>query len=297
MRNLRSTGTWVVLTAAATLLSACAAPDANDATAQAAAAGRQLEPRASDKPLKPKEMQQALADAYAAFERKQYDAAMTGAQRVLAGNPAGKGAAEAQYLRGRVLEERAAQASGVGDSSGAKAALQSAREAYNAALAANPAPAVEGNIRAGIANVAYFQDDYATAIAEWTAAHEKITEPQTKAWVLYRVGLSQQRFGNFPDADRTFALVQQQYSGTEAARRAAAHQGARGFHVQVGVFTSPTNADATIASLRADGIIGTHITDAQGRHVVRIGPAPTYDQAKALKARLAAKFPDAVILP
>jgi cell division septation protein DedD len=115
--------------------------------------------------------------------------------------------------------------------------------------------------------------------------------------VLYRAGLSQQRSGNFAEADKTFAAVQQQFPNTEPARRAAAHQGARGFHVQVGVFATPANADATLASLRTDGVIGMRLTDPAGRNVVRIGPAPTYEQAKALKTRLAAKYPDAIIIP
>src|SRR5688572_11393839 len=163
----------------------------------------QPQPIAPRQPLKAKDAEQVLNDAYAAFDRKQYDAAMAGAQRVLVGNAQGPGAAEAQYLRGRVFEERATQADESGNKPAAKTALQSARDAYNAALAAKPTPAAEGRIRAGIANVAYFQEDYATAIAAGTAALDKTAEAQVKAWVLYRVGLSQQRFGNFTEADRT----------------------------------------------------------------------------------------------
>jgi cell division septation protein DedD len=196
-----------------------------------------------------------------------------------------------------VFEERATQAANKGDITAAKSNLQAARDAYNAALGASPAPNVEGNIRAGIANVAYFQEDYSTAVAQWTAANEKITEPQTKAWVLYRVGLSHQRYGNFIEADRTFAAVQQQFPGTEPARRAAAHQGARGFHVQVGVFGAPANADGAVTDLRKEGVIALTVADPAGRHIVRVGPVPTYEQAKALKTRLAGKYPDAIIIP
>jgi len=252
---------------------------------------------ATGKPLKSNEVKPALESAYAAFERKQLDAAMTGADRVLVGNPAGPGAAEAHYLRGRVLEERAQEAARKEEIPEAKSNLQAARDAYNAGLSAKPAPAVEGNLRAGVANVAYFQEDYSTAISQWTVAADKIADPQTKAWVLYRVGLSQQRFGNFPDADRTFATVQKDFPGSEPAKRAAAHQGVRGFHVQVGVFGATANADGAVTDLRKEGVIALIVADPAGRHIVRVGPVPTYEQAKALKTRLAGKYPDAVIIP
>jgi cell division protein FtsN len=196
-----------------------------------------------------------------------------------------------------VFEERAKAADGAKDVPAARAALQSAREAYNAALAAKPASAVEGNIRAGIANVAYFQEDYSTAIAQGTAAQDKITDPQVKAWVMYRVGLSQQRFGSFADADQTFAQVLQQFPNTEQAKRAAAHRGVNGFYVQVGAYGSPANADNALAGLRADGVIGMRLTDPAGRNVVRVGPMRTYDEAKKVRARIAGKHPDALIIP
>jgi tetratricopeptide (TPR) repeat protein len=219
---------------------------------------------------------------------------MAGADRVLVGNRDGAGAAEAHYLRGRVFEERADQSS---DPVTAKTSLAYARTAYNAALEAHASPELEGRARAGIANVAYFQDDYATAIAEYTAAFNKLADPSSKAWALYRIGLSQQRFGNFEEADQTFAKVQQGFPSTEPAKRAGQHIGARGFQVQIGTYTTPANAQNAVAALRAEGVIGTQQADPTGRMAVRVGPVPTYDQARALKTRLAAKYPDALIIP
>jgi TolA-binding protein len=284
----------LVLVFAAVMAKGCVAPDEGAGGNAKLAGQRTGKPQ---QPLKAAELQQTLDSAYAAFEQKQLDAAMSGAQRVLVGNPAGPGAAEAHYLCGRVLEERATQASNAGNGASAKSMLQSAREAYNAALTARPTPAVEGRIHAQIANVAYFQDDYSTAIAEGTAAMANTPEPQAQSWILYRVGLSQQRFGNFPEADRTFAAVQQKFPNTEPARRAAAHQGAKGFYVQIGVFNSAPNADSALAALRTDGVIGIRLLDASGRNVVRVGPVANYDQARGIKSRLAGKYPDAVIIP
>jgi tetratricopeptide (TPR) repeat protein len=272
------------------LMTGCAAPENSGPAGQATAHQQQ-------QPLKRKDAEQVLAQAYASFEAKQYEAAMAGADRVLVGNRDGAGAAEAHYLRGRVFEERAIQASGAGNNISAKSSLAYARSAYNAALEARPAPNVEGNVRAGIANVAYFQDDYAAAIGEGTAAYKKLTDPVSKAWALYRVALSQQRFGNFAEADQTFATVEQAFPNTEPAKRAATHQGARGFQVQIGAYTTPANAQNALNALRADGVIATPQTDPSGRTVVRVGPVPTYDQARAMKARLATKYPDALIIP
>lgn len=290
MRNVRGVGMWAGMTLAAAVMlgvGGCAPPEGAAAGPGASAA--------PPTPLKAKDLREAINAAYAAFERRQYDEAMAGAERILAANPQSPGAAEAHYLRGRIFEERSRAAGG--DLSAARAAMQSARDAYNAALLLTPAPQLEANIRTQIANVAYHQEDYATAVAQWQAAYDKIADPQAKAWVLYRTGLSQQRFGNFTEADRTFAAVRQQFPNTEQARRAAAHQGARGFHVQVGTFTSPANADAALKDLRAAGVIGMSLPNAAGRQVVRVGPAPTYEQAKALRARLSGKYPDAIIVP
>jgi tetratricopeptide (TPR) repeat protein len=273
--------------ALAALMTGCAAPENSGP-------GKPGQAAVNQKPLNRKEAEQVLNQAYAAFDAKQYDAAMQGADRVLVGNRDGAGAAEAHYLRGRVSEERAIQAT---DAVAVKTSLVYARTAYNAALGAHPTPEVEGRVHAGIANVAYFQDDYATAIAEYTAAFSKLTDPSSKAWALYRVALSQQRFGNFDEADQTFAKVLQGFPTSEPAKRAGQHQGARGFQVQIGTYATPANAQNAVAALRAEGVMGTQQTDPTGRVVVRVGPVPTYDQARALKARLAAKYPDALIIP
>lgn len=295
MRNVRGTRMWaarVLVGAAVTwgmlMASGCAPQDGAAGTPGAAAK--------PPPPLKRKELEQAVQSAVTALEGRRYGEALAAADRVLASNPQGPGAAESHYVRGRVFEQRSID-SGNKDIPAAKAAQQSARNAYNAALTNTPSPALEANIRAGIANVAYYQEDYATAIAQGTSAYQKLTLPDPKAWVLYRVGLSQQRFGSFPEADRTFAAVQQEFPNTEQARRADAHQGARGFHVQVGTFSSQPNADGALAELRSQGVIGLSLPNANGQHVVRVGPVPNYDQAKALKARVAGKYPDAMIIP
>src|SRR3954465_2468151 len=158
-----------------------------------------------------------LRAGYGALDAKQYDSAVQHADEQIAKSPQGPGSAEALYLKGRALEAKAAPG---GNSTNPDADWQAARSAYVDALALNPGPKLEPHIRAGVANIAYFQNDYATALQQWTAAYDKIRDEETNAWILYRIGVCQQRLGDFDTADKTFATVQDSFKNTEAADRA-----------------------------------------------------------------------------
>jgi len=242
----------------------------------------------------PPTRQQELAGAYSAFEQKQYDQAMAAAERVLAQDSVGAGSAEALYLEGRVHEQKAQEAP---NPAAAREQLRTARSVYQRALATKPAQPLEAYLRAGIANTSYFLEDYPTAAREWDAAFPHVNDPEAKAWVLYRAGLSEQRQGHFPQADRHFAEVQQLFPGTEQAKRAATHQGAAAFYVQVGTFGSNANADNTAGVLKAQGYAAVKAADPSGRQSVAVGPVPTYQQARTLRDRLVAQYPGAIIVP
>jgi cell division septation protein DedD len=124
-----------------------------------------------------------------------------------------------------------------------------------------------------------------------------LKNPETKSWVLYRTGLCHQRLGQFDQADKTFADVQQKYPNTVPAQRAREHAGARGFMLQLATFASPSTAQNTMESLRRDGVNPTAAADGRGRTVVRIGPLSSYQQALTLKQRYQDRFADALILP
>ena len=80
--------------------------------------------------------------------------------------------------------------------------------------AAKSNAAVEGDIRASLCNVAFFQDDFAESIRQATAAMPLVTSPHVPKRLLFRKGVSQQRLGEFTDADLTFRQVEQHYPGT-----------------------------------------------------------------------------------
>ena len=233
-----------------------------------------------------------LETGYAALEAKNYNAAMAAADAQLRRAPAGPGSAEALYLRGRALEQRQA-----GSPQQSKSDWQAARAAYQEALNQKPSPQLEAHVRCGLANVAYFQDDYNTAMREWAMAYERLDDPAAQGWVLYRLGLCHQRTGNFQQADKLFAQVQQEYANTVPAQRAREHHGARSFTLQLATYANRATADAAVAALRREGVNPTQTVDAQGRTVVRVGPISTYQQALALRQRYADRYPDALILP
>lgn len=237
---------------------------------------------------------QELTAAYAAFDQKQYDDAIAAAGRVLAEDSVGPGSAEALYIQGRVHEQKAREAA---NSSMAKDHLRTARALYQRALATKPAQPLEAYLRAGLANASYFLEDYPTAAREWAASYPHVNDPDAKAWVLYRAGLSEQRQGRFAQADQRFAEVQQLFPASEQAKRAAARQGAVAFYVQVGTFGNNANADNTAGMLKAQGYSPVKATDPSGRQSIAVGPVPTYPQAKTLRDRLVSQYPGALIVP
>ena len=234
-----------------------------------------------------------LEQGYADLEKRQYDAAISKADAFLASNSTGgSGSAEALYLRGRALEQKTAA-----NPHESRQNLQSARSAYLDALNHNPSPELEARVRASLANVAYFQDDYATALNEWKTAYEGLENADTRAWVLYRMGLCHQRLGHFKEADAAFANVIKQYPSTTPARRAKEHQGATAFFVQLGTFNSAAGADRATEEVRKQGVTPSRATDAQGRHLLRVGPLTSYGQAQAVKSKFTGTYPDAIIVP
>jgi TolA-binding protein len=233
-----------------------------------------------------------LQAASRSIEAQQFDQAIAQADSYLAKIPHGPGSAEALYLKGRGYEGRVAQ-----NTAAANANLQSARTAYISALAANPSPVLEPSIHASLANVAYFQDDYATALAQWTTAYPKLLDDSVRGWVLYRIGICHQRLGHFEQADQTFAQVQNTFRNSVPAQRAREHQGARAFHVQLATFASATSADNAAVKLRTQGVTPVRTMSPQGQQQLRIGPVATYAQAMTLKNRFSSQYPDAMVVP
>lgn len=233
-----------------------------------------------------------LAGGYQALEQQQFDSALTSADDYLQKSPHGPDSAEALYLRGRALADRVAA-----NPDQSKTNLQSARVAFVQALALNPRQPLDSYIRTSLANIAYFQDDYQTATQQWTAAYERLQNKDLKAWVLYKIGRSLQRLGRFDQADRTFEAVQRQYPNSPPAQLAREAQGERQFYVQLATFNSSSSAQRAADAVRRMGITPLLTANASSQHVLRIGPFVSYEQARSMRSRFAAQYPDALINP
>jgi tetratricopeptide (TPR) repeat protein len=234
-----------------------------------------------------------LQRANTALAAKDYAAVTAAAdEQIAAKENTSKSLAQAYYLKGRAVESRPKPVP-----SAASADLAAARALYEQALAQKPPEPEESKIRSALANVAYFQDDYTTALGNWNAAAKNLPTQEDRAWAMYRIGLSQQRLGRFDQANNTFEQVQRTYPNSEQARRAAERAGNKAFRVQVATFATPTPADQVIQKLRARGLSPTRQSDLQGRSVVVIPELPTYQAAKDVRAKVVSDFPDALILP
>jgi tetratricopeptide (TPR) repeat protein len=235
-----------------------------------------------------------LAGAYQQLDgpNPNYVEIAAAADAYLTAEPKGSAAADALYLRGRALEEKAQR-----DPASPQKDWSDAYNHYGQALELKPRPALEALLHVGMGNVLYFQDRYAAAISELSAAYEKLERPADKAWALYRIGLCHQRLGNWSQADKDFADVRQQYPNTDPAIRAHDHQGYNAFWVQVATFANAQMASVAMADLRKQGLAAQLFVDtSRNAQVVRVGPL-TYESAMATKQKVLAKYRDAIIVP
>ena len=228
-----------------------------------------------------------------ALQARQFDAAAADADDYLRGQPHGPDAAEADYIKGYAMQNKAF----ADRPDGRRRDALDARQAFTAGLAERPAGELAGYLHAGLSTVALYADDFPTAIEQAQAAIPLVARPEVKAGLLYNVGLAQQRLNRFGDADQTFEQVQQQYPGTPAAAGAAAHLHQTMFYVELAHYASPADADRAVASLRASGAVVSRRSDAAGLTVVTLGPFSTYTAARQQQLALLGTFPTAVVGP
>jgi len=243
-------------------------------------------------PAPPPQPPASLIGANQALATQQPDVAIADAQAYLRSQPSGPYAAQAWYMEGRGYYMKVANSPGESQSN-----LSQAKTCFLEALQKSPDSALEGDIRAEYANVAYFQDDFAETIQQSSAALPLEKKPQTDAFLLLRIGMSQQRLGRFTDADQTFQQVIQRYPGTPIAESAREHAGQNNFYVQLATYADKKLADQAMGSVQGSGVILSQRTDAKGNIIIDAGPYSTYSDAKKVKVQLQANFPQSLIVP
>ncbi|MDB5325501.1 MAG: hypothetical protein JWM57_1070 [Phycisphaerales bacterium] len=231
-----------------------------------------------------------LSLGQAALSQRNYPEAQSRFDAYLKNDANGPRAAEAYYLKGHALQDARFE-----DQADAQSHLQQARLAYIDALKAGTDDrALEGLIRASLADVAFWQEDYQVAAEQGAAAYGLLEDPNVRAMSLYRAGLSQQRLGQFEKGDKTLALVVQYHPGTQQALRAKQRIGIRAFNVKI-PFTSTAAATGAVAALTRQGFAPA--PPVAGDPSINIGPFTTYAQANAARTRLNTQYPKAVIVP
>jgi tetratricopeptide (TPR) repeat protein len=243
-------------------------------------------------PEAPPQAPSSLVAANSALISKQPDAAIADAQAYLRNAPNGIDAAQAWYLEGCGYEMKVANGPGEMDSD-----LSHAEDCYKDSLTASPSAQLEGDVRASLSNVDYFQDKFADAIQQATMAISLTSSPKTKSFLLYRIGLSQQRLGLFEEADKTFRQVDQRYSTLPVATAAREHEGLREFYVQLATFNDRAAADRAAGTLHSSGVVISQRTDSKGNIIIDDGPFASYSEAKKAKVQLQTSFPQSVIVP
>jgi tetratricopeptide (TPR) repeat protein len=225
-----------------------------------------------------------------ALDVGQTDDAIRDADAVIASND-GPAMAEAYYLRGYAIEIRPKS-----DNIAAAHDLALARESYSRGLNYDPRAAIAGRLHVQLGNVCYYQEDYSAAVPELMAAYNTLDGSQPKDLILYRIGIGEQRLGRFDDADRTFQRVQQDYPGSAYSAPAHAHQGIRGFYVQLGAYSQDRDIEAAARAVAAAGSAPLKTTE-KGLTVIRTADVPSYAQAQQLRQQLASLYPDARVMP
>jgi len=225
-----------------------------------------------------------------ALDAGQYGQAIRDADAVLGSNDS-PALAEAHYLRGYAIEQRPKA-----DNAAAARDLAMARDSYARGLSCDPRPILAARLHAQLGNVCYYQEDYSAAVRELEIAYAQSQDPQPKDLILYHIGIGQQRLGRFEDADRSFLLLQQDYPKSAYCAGARAHQGIRGFYVQVGAYSQVSDIDKAAGAVAAAGSVPLKTTD-KGLTIVRTADVPSFGQAEQLRSRLAGQYPDARIMP
>jgi tetratricopeptide (TPR) repeat protein len=225
-----------------------------------------------------------------ALEAQQYDPAIRDADTVIASGDSAD-LAEAYYLRGYAIENRPKA-----DSADAIRDLSLASESYTNGLSHDPQPAIATRLHAQLGNVSFYQNDYSAALREFDAAYSLSGEPENKPLILYHMAVCEQRLGRFDDADRTFQRVQQQYPSSEFVPYARARQGIRGYYVQVGAYSKPSDINRAAAAIATTGSPPLKTTSG-ALTVIRTSDVQSYAEAQELKAQLASRYPDARVMP
>ena len=228
-----------------------------------------------------------LLDGEAAYERADYRQAIDLLSNYLDANAPTELLPRARYARG-LSQAR------LGDRPAAYRDLEAA------AQAADPEVAWRASLVLGTLN---FEDErWAAAARQYAAAAEKMPSGPPLDTVLWRLGQSQERSGQWREAAEAFRrlLTALPESNLAPVARRRLVLSADHFSIQCGVFDDADAATAFADTLSEKGLpsfVRTEPREGQFRRVVLVGRFATYDAAVDQLATVRRHVPDAILWP
>jgi len=231
---------------------------------------------------------QSLIDADGLYRSAKYAAAQQALDRWLAENDAAPESAEAYYLRGLSQIKLKNRPAGQAD-------LEHARQKARR-------PDLKSHASATLGCMAFEDGRYDQAAALLNEAVAGLPARPPLDVVLFRLGTSQQRTGQWAASRKSFSRVASAVpqSPLILPARRKLNWPHEHFAVQCGAFKTAGNATRAVADLRAKGFDASHRVDRRtggGLYRVYVGQYTTWDQATRAMASVRATGRDAMIVP
>gem|GEM_PF-1149485 len=148
----------------------------------------------------------------------------------------------------------------------------------------------------------YYEDtpaDYELAIRCYRNALAQLSKAPPMDSVLFRLGVSLQRQGNWPAADLYLSRCFNQFPESPWAQRARSRLGGRTFRVQIGKYDSLGQARRMVDQLKESGRPARWTAIRKGktlRYVVQMGKYASYLEAEKARKNVMTKYANAFIL-
>ncbi len=227
-----------------------------------------------------------LAAGYREYQLHDYAAAHNTATAFIQADSTSPNIDEAYYLAGLAQE--------------AQGHVPAAKTDYMAAIAHSSRPQVISKSSAALGDIAYARGRFASAITYYQRAATADPAVGLPISGLMQLGISQQNVGDWAAANTTFSAIEQSAPGTTAALIARQRFGQTHFAIQYGAYSLSTAAWNQVRVLRSNGIYAVVVTQNlhnRPMYLVQSGFFPTFKVAMAARTAVAARQPQAIVVP
>jgi len=228
----------------------------------------------------------AFDDAFSAFQAGQWQRSADGFTKFLRSDPTSESRGEVYYYRGEALVRLNRRPEAMAD--------------FQRAIGAPARQPILAFSQVAIGNLNYEEGYDVKAVEYYAEAMKGPQDDLPMDLVMLRLGISLQRLGQWPMADKYLDRVVDRFPETAAAVEARRRLHTTAFAIQTGAFTTPSAAQHESERLRASGYevhLGEAVRNGQVLHTVQVGRARNYVEAQALGRRLAESGFSALIVP